>query len=97
MLTLIRLYLVTIARLFFTRRSLLLENLALRQQLAVLKRQHPRPRLNAFDKLFWVTARRIWSEWKNMLIVVTVVRQNSAQLWNQGLTTDPSFSTFGYI
>jgi hypothetical protein len=37
----------------------------------VLKRQHPRPRLNAFDKLFWVTVRRIWSEWKNALILVT--------------------------
>src|ERR1700688_1143142 len=66
-----------ILRLFHCRRRLLLENLALRQQLAVLKRIHPRPRLSAFDKFFWVLARRFWSGWKQTLIVVdpeTVVR-----------------------
>jgi len=66
-----------ILRLFRGRRKLLLENLALRQQLAVLKRRHPRPRLLAFDKFFWVLARRFWSGWKQALIVVspeTVVR-----------------------
>jgi hypothetical protein len=71
MFTLLRLGFGTIAHLFCFRRSLLLENLALRQQLAVFKRRHPRPRLNGFDKLFWVTARQIWSEWKNSPIVVT--------------------------
>src|SRR5713101_848108 len=66
-----------ILRLFQSRRMLLLENLALRQQLAVLKRRHPRPRLSAFDKFFWVLARRFWSGWKQILIIVgpeTVVR-----------------------
>jgi hypothetical protein len=43
-----------LVRLLRARRSLLLENLALRQQLAVLKRRHPRPRLDLVDKLFWV-------------------------------------------
>src|ERR1700682_2876786 len=37
--------------LFRTRRSLLLENLALRQQLAAFKRRHPRPRLATLAKL----------------------------------------------
>ncbi len=60
----------TIARLFCVRRSLLLENLALRQQLAVFKRRHPRTRLTFLDKLFWVTARQIWSDWNQFLIVV---------------------------
>jgi hypothetical protein len=41
-------------RIFRTRRGLLLENLALRQQLAVLQRQHPKPKLGLLDKLFWV-------------------------------------------
>jgi putative transposase len=67
----IRLCVGTVARLFYRRRSLLLENLTLRQQLAVFKRRHPRPRLNVIDKLFWVTVCRIWSEWKSSLIVVT--------------------------
>jgi putative transposase len=60
-----------LGRLFRGRRSLLLENLALRQQLVVLKRRHPRPSLGLFDKLFWVVARRVWSAWKHSLILVT--------------------------
>ena len=61
----------TLVRLLRTRRSLLLENLVLRQQLAVLKRRHPRPRLELLDKLFWVAVRRSWSGWQQSLIVVT--------------------------
>lgn len=60
-----------LVRLFRGRQSLLLENLALRQQLVMLKRRHPRPSLGLFDKLFWVIARRVWSTWKNSLILVT--------------------------
>ena len=70
-----------ILRVFLTRRMLLLENLALRQQLAALKRRHARPRLAVFDKLFWVMARRFWSGWKQALIVVnpeTVVQWHRA-------------------
>ena len=70
MLNIMRLCLGTIARLFCVRRSLLLENLALRQQLAVFKRRHPRTRLTFLDKLFWVAARQICSDWKQFLIVV---------------------------
>jgi hypothetical protein len=47
-------------RLFHTRRESLLENLAFREQLAVLKRKHPRPRQAALNKVFWVLARRFW-------------------------------------
>jgi putative transposase len=58
-------------RLFRTWRVLLLENLALRQQLAVMKRRRPRPWLTVFDKVFWVLARRFWTGWKQGLVVVT--------------------------
>ena len=71
----------TLVRLLRARRSLLLENLALRQQLAVLKRRHPKPRTGPLDKLFWVAVRRFWSGWKQSLIVVTpetVVRWHRA-------------------
>jgi hypothetical protein len=67
----------SVSRLLSSRRDLLLENLALRQQLAVLKARHPRPTLAAPEKLFWVVARRFWSGWKQSLILVapeTVVR-----------------------
>jgi putative transposase len=66
-----------ILRPFRAGQRLVLENLALCQQLTTLKRRHHRPRLSAFDKPFWVLARRFWSEWKQALIVVspeTVVR-----------------------
>jgi hypothetical protein len=49
----------------------LLENLALRQQITVLKRRHPRPKLSPLDKLFWLLARKYWSAWKQSLFVVT--------------------------
>jgi len=54
------LWLGLLTRCWQSHRSLLLENLALRQQLAVLKRKHPRPRMGAVDKIFWVFARRFW-------------------------------------
>src|SRR5262250_1677980 len=53
-----------------SRRSLVLENLALRQQLAVLKRKHPRPRMGAVDKIFWVFTCRFWGAWKQSLVLV---------------------------
>src|SRR6059058_2982387 len=55
---------------FRSRVDLALEILALRQQVAVLKRKRPRPPLNASDRLFWVLLRRLWSGWKDVLIVV---------------------------
>jgi hypothetical protein len=38
---------------FRLHRELVLENLALRQQLAVFKHRYPRPRLKHADRLFW--------------------------------------------
>ncbi len=48
----------------------MLENLALRQQLAVLRLQTPRPALRMFDKVFWVTLSRVWPKWKDVLCIV---------------------------
>ncbi len=50
--------------------QLVLENLALRQQLAVLRLQTPRPALRMFDRVFWVTLSRVWPKWKDALCVV---------------------------
>jgi putative transposase len=52
------------------RRDLALENLALRQQLAVLKRSHTRPKLKQSDRLFWIWLSRTWSGWRAALIIV---------------------------
>jgi hypothetical protein len=76
------LWLGVFIRIFHSRRSLLLENLALRQQLTVLKRKHPKPKLRLLDILFWVVTHRFWSGWKQSLIVVTpdtVVRWHRAR------------------
>ena len=53
------------------------ENLALRQQLIVLKRNQTRPKLKERDRLFWALLSRIWSGWRDALLIVqpdTVVR-----------------------
>ena len=42
-------------------REVVLENLALRQQLMAMKRANSRPRLQAGDRLFWIALRRIWT------------------------------------
>ena len=81
MFPLLRIIFTSTLRLFRTRRSLFLENLALRQQLAVWKRKRTRPRLGIFDKFFWVFVRRFRSGWKQSLIVITpetVVRWHGA-------------------
>jgi putative transposase len=60
-----------------THRELALENLALRQQLAVWKVRQPRPRLTALDRIFWVVLSRFWKSWQSSLQMVrpeTVVR-----------------------
>ena len=73
--------------LFLARTHLALENLALRQQVAVLKRSVPRPRVHRRDRIFWVLLRRFWPEWRDSLALVkpaTVVawhRQGWRLLW----------------
>jgi hypothetical protein len=52
------------------RRDLALENLALRQQLGVLKRRKGVPRLKRKDRLFWVVPSRIWAPWLQALHLV---------------------------
>jgi len=59
------------------RSELAIENLALRQQLAVLQRNSKRPRLRMRDRFFWVLFKPIWPNWRSVLVIVqsdTVVR-----------------------
>jgi putative transposase len=56
---------------FKTSAQLRLENLALRQQLTVLRRSAPkRLKLTAADRIFWVWLRRVWGDWKSALMIV---------------------------
>src|SRR5882672_9861302 len=51
-------------------RSLVFENLALRQQLAVYHRTRPKPTVRWSDRLFWVSLRLAWPDWKSALVIV---------------------------
>jgi hypothetical protein len=64
-----------------TQANLALENLALRQQLANLRRTSGRPRLRRIDRAFWLVLSRLWSRWADVLVIVkpdTVVRWHRA-------------------
>ena len=70
-----------------SRRNLVFENLALRQQLATLaSRRHPEVR--PADRAFWILLRLSWSQWAEALAIVrpdTVVRWHRAGFriyWN---------------
>jgi putative transposase len=56
---------------FCSRQDLILENLALRQQLLGLHAKRPRRRLSVKQKLFWVALRKLWQGWKQPLVLVT--------------------------
>jgi len=49
---------------------LALENLALRQQLAVYKRTTNRLRLRRSDRHLWVWLSRVWPAWRQALVIV---------------------------
>src|ERR1041384_7805354 len=53
-----------------SRASLQLENLALRHQLAVLRRSVKRPKLTSADRLLWAWLCRVWSDWRSALVIV---------------------------
>jgi len=52
------------------QRELALENLALRQQLAILKRKTKRPKLTNADRALWVALCHLWPDWQNALIII---------------------------
>ena len=72
-----RFLVLAFAAIFRPRALLIAENLCLRQQLLVLQRRHPRPRLSNADRRFWILASRWLGGWRNSLLIVkpeTVLR-----------------------
>src|SRR6266446_3933269 len=77
MLTTLVVLLRTLGLLCRGHRAVALENLALRQQLSVLRRTVRRPHLRTSDRLFWVLLAKAWRDSRTALIFVqpdTVVR-----------------------
>ncbi len=66
----IRFLLLCVKAVLRDRAELAAENLALRQQLAVLQHKSKRPRLRLRDRVFWVWLSRLWSNWRLALLIV---------------------------
>ena len=72
---------------FRPRAYIIAENLALRQQLAVLRRKRPRPRLFPVDRAFWVLLSRTWSKWAD---APAIVKPATVIAWHQRLGLEVS-------
>ena len=62
------------------RADLIAENLCLRQQLIVLQRRVPRPRLRDGDRRFWILVCRWFPTWRDSLLVV---QPNTVLRWHR--------------
>ena len=54
-----------------------IENAALRMQIAAFQRKRKRRLLTTLDRMFWITLRSLWGDWRKPLLYVqpdTVVR-----------------------
>ncbi len=69
--TLIEIVVQVVRALCRSRADLVLENLALRQQLMNLKHKRSRPCLEDTDRGLWVAFRKAWPGWASRLVVVT--------------------------
>jgi len=78
---------------FLGRDALILENLALRQQLAVLKRKVPKPRTTPADRRFWLFLRAVHEGCRDYLHLVTpatVVRwHRQGWFWGRRMKRHP--------
>ncbi len=66
----IEIALTVFREIFVGRAALHTEILALRQQVAVLKRNKPRPALRVADRVFWVILSCLWPGWRHSLLIV---------------------------
>src|ERR1700735_4062390 len=62
-------------------RGVVLENLALRQQLSIYARKHKRPRFLDRDRWFSVTLSVLWKDWRRALVVV---HPDTVMRWQRG-------------
>jgi len=53
-----------------SRDELMLENLALRQQVTALRLGRHRAKLHDADRVFWVALRKTWANWASWLLIV---------------------------
>ena len=76
---------------FTSRATLVAENLALRQQLAVLSASGKRPKLRPRDRVFWVWLCRVWRDWRSCLVLVqpaAAIRRRHVSLYPTPISTN---------
>ncbi|MDO9694759.1 MAG: hypothetical protein Q7W56_08500 [Candidatus Latescibacteria bacterium] len=78
----LRLILHTLLSGLRARRSLALENLALRRQILILQRASPKPAFEPLDRLFWVLLSRLWPGWRRPL---RLVKPETVIAWHRHL------------
>ncbi len=66
----VRVIVILLRAFLLPRAALAAENLAVRQQLAVLQVSMKRPRLRKRDRVFWVWLSRLWADWWSSLVIV---------------------------
>jgi putative transposase len=70
---LIRFFILLIKFLKIVRKSkseLIIENLALRQQLTTYQTKKMKPKITDMDRSFWITLKQSWSKWIDALVIV---------------------------
>ena len=76
----LRMALMLVRNIVCDRGDLALENLALRQQLAVLHGKKKRPKIRQVDRIFWSWLSCLWSNWRSVLVIV---QPETAVRWHQ--------------
>ena len=67
---LIRILVLFVRGVLRDRTELAAENLAIRQQLAILQQKSKTPRLRHRDRIFWALLSRVWANWRSALLIV---------------------------
>ncbi len=68
--TWLRTLLAMITGIIRSHATIQIENLALRHQLGVYRRTCRRPQIRARDRFFWACLSRVWSGWRESLVIV---------------------------
>ena len=55
---------------FRNHSAIIVENLALKHQISVLKRSAKKPKVKKRDRFFWVLLSKLWNDWKKSLFIV---------------------------
>ena len=84
-----------------SRAKLVMENVALRQQIIVLKRTTKKARIEDSDRVFWVLLGKLFKDWKDILFIVqpeTVIRwhrEGFAYYWKRKSRSKPGRPPIG--